>query len=109
MADYQRIYRIARRVPEGRVTTYGWIARAAGCGARQVGYAMAAVKPNDRVPWHRVVNREGRISPRGGGEGESRQRGRLEAEGVVFDASGRIDLDRFGWSPDPDLEELPLV
>lgn len=94
---YERIYEVASRIPEGKVATYGQIARMAGIprGARQVGYAMAALgrgRPRLEVPWHRVVNAKGESSI--GGE----QVTRLESEGVVFDELGRIDLRRFGWS-----------
>jgi methylated-DNA-protein-cysteine methyltransferase-like protein len=98
---YERIYEVTSRIPRGKVATYGQIARVAGVpkGARQVGYAMAALgrgRPRPDVPWHRVVNAKGESSI--GGE----QVARLESEGVAFDAQGRIDLRRFGWS---DVEE----
>jgi methylated-DNA-protein-cysteine methyltransferase-like protein len=94
---YERIYEVVERIPAGRVATYGQVARLAGIpkGARQVGYAMAALgrgAPRPEVPWHRVVNAKGESSI--GGE----QITRLEAEGVSFDERGRIDLKRFGWA-----------
>lgn len=97
----ERIYTLVRRIPRGRVATYGQIAHLAGFPrhARQVGYAMAALDADD-VPWHRVVNAQGRISLRRRGEGAQEQRGRLEREGVAFDADGRIDLQRWQWRPD---------
>jgi len=64
-----------------------------------VGYALAALAPGTDVPWQRVVNARGRLSPRRDAERYSLQRQLLLAEGVTFDASGRIDLDRFGWRP----------
>jgi methylated-DNA-protein-cysteine methyltransferase-like protein len=93
---YERIYDVAKRIPRGEVATYGQIAHMVGMpkAARQVGYAMAALgrgAPRPDVPWHRVVNAKGESSI--GGE----QIERLKAEGVVFDANGRIDLRRFGW------------
>jgi len=93
---YERIYEVTKRIPAGKVATYGQVARIAGIpkGARQVGYAMAALgrgAPRSDVPWHRVVNAKGESSI--GGE----QITRLEAEGVVFDERGRIDLKRFAW------------
>lgn len=92
---YKRIYAEVRRIPSGRVSTYGGIARRlGGCGARQVGYAMAALPDGSPVPWHRVINHKGEISLR---EGAARQRALLEAEGVLFDLKGRIDLSRYGW------------
>lgn len=100
VSSYQRYYDVVRRVPRGRVTTYGTVAREAGLPgrARQVGYAMAALGDGHDVPWHRVINAKGEISPRAGGSPfASIQRSLLEAEGVAFDARGRIDLERFGW------------
>ncbi len=99
---YPAIYRVVRRIPEGRVATYGQVAFLAGAGgqARLVGYAMHAAAPDDRVPWHRVVNARGEISARSAGPGASvMQRLRLEREGVEFDARGRIALERFRWAP----------
>jgi len=89
-------YAAAQSVPEGRVATYGQIAEAAGfprC-ARQVGQALSALPADTSVPWHRVVNAKGEISLR---ENAPNQRRLLEAEGVTFDARGKIDLARFSW------------
>jgi methylated-DNA-protein-cysteine methyltransferase-like protein len=100
VSSYARFYDVVRRIPPGRVTTYGTVAREAGFPghARQVGYAMAALGDDHDVPWHRVVNARGEISRRSGGETFERiQRLLLESEGVPFDARGRIDLDRVGW------------
>ncbi len=100
MSTYEQFYEVARRIPAGRVTTYGSVAREAGLEgrARQVGYAMAALSEHHDVPWHRVVNARGEVSRRSGGSAfEQIQRVLLEAEGVAFDERGRIDLDRFGW------------
>ncbi len=95
---YTRIYALVRRIPRGRVATYGQVAVMVGrCSARTVGFAMAAVPSGPDVPWHRVINREGRISERRGGGGGIRQRQMLEAEGVYFDRDGRVDFARFGW------------
>lgn len=98
---YRRIYAAVRRVPKGRVATYGQIASLAGLAgrARQVGYALHALAASDGVPWQRVVNARGEVSLRSEPGAERLQRALLEAEGVVFDRSGRIDLARFGWSP----------
>lgn len=97
---YQRVYGIVKRIPQGRVATYGQIARLARLagGARQVGYALRALA-DDSVPWHRVINAEGRISPRADAEFVHIQRQLLEAEGVWFDEAGRVPLARFRWEP----------
>jgi methylated-DNA-protein-cysteine methyltransferase-like protein len=68
--------------------------------ARQVGWALSALAGDDDVPWHRVVNAKGEISPRGVREFGDLQRALLEAEGVDFDARGRIDLARHAWKPE---------
>jgi methylated-DNA-protein-cysteine methyltransferase-like protein len=93
---FLRVYALVRRIPRGRVTSYGAIARALGAprGARTVGWALSACKPG--VPWHRVVNAGGKISWRPTG-GPRLQRVLLKREGVRFDREGRIDLDAFGW------------
>lgn len=97
---YSSVYGLVRRIPAGCVTTYGDIARLLGRprAARQVGYALAALDDDSDVPWHRVVNAQGRISPRGSGGSDELQRLLLEDEGVHFDDDDRIDLVRFGWS-----------
>ena len=106
-----RVWALVRRVPPGRVTTYGQIATLLGSPrvARQVGYAMAAVRPEDDVPWHRVINAQGRISHRDDLGRAERQRQLLEAEGVAFDESGRVDLDTHRWTfPDVTWPDDPL-
>lgn len=100
MTTYAQYWEVARRIPRGRVATYGQIAALAGLPgrARQAGYAMAALPDESDVPWHRVVNARGEVSRRAGGSAfEKIQRALLEAEGIMFDASGRIALDRYGW------------
>ena len=98
---YPQIHDVVRRIPRGRVATYGQVARLAGIPghARQVGYALHALPEGSRVPWHRVVNRAGAISPRRAPGFDRVQRVLLEAEGVRLDAKGRISLDRFLWVP----------
>ena len=98
---YNRIYAVVRRIPRGRVATYGQVARLAGLPghARQVGYALHAMATERHVPWHRVINARGEVSPRSDPGSDAAQREFLEHEGVVFDRSGRIDLARFQWRP----------
>jgi methylated-DNA-protein-cysteine methyltransferase related protein len=91
------IYAAVRRIPRGRVATYGDVAAAAGLEghARQVGYALHDLPPGSNVPWHRVINAKGEISPRSAGDSHELQRLLLEAEGVEFDLAGRVDLKKF--------------
>jgi methylated-DNA-protein-cysteine methyltransferase related protein len=98
---HARIYAAIRRIPRGRVATYGQIAELARIGRqpRLVGYALAALPDGTTVPWHRVVNAQGRISPRGTPGWDRLQRALLEREGVAFDARDRLDLARVRWQP----------
>jgi methylated-DNA-protein-cysteine methyltransferase related protein len=96
---YSRITKVVCRIPKGRVATYGQIARLAGMPGhgRLVGYALHRLPEGSPAPWHRVVNRLGRISlPPEPFEG-SLQRRLLESEGVHFDAEDAIPLKRFQW------------
>jgi len=96
----RRVIELIAAIPRGKVATYGGIAAMAGSprAARQVVRVLHSSSRKEGLPWHRVINREGRISlpdMRGGDE----QRELLEAEGVVFSPDGRIDLDRHLWRP----------
>jgi len=103
---YERIYAVVRQIPRGKVATYGQAAGiVGGCSARMVGYAMAALPHNTDVPWQRVINRMGKVSPRSGGAGGALQRQMLEDEGVRFDRDGRVDFGEVGWRG-PDWEWL---
>ena len=101
---YRRIYQVVRRIPRGRVATYGQLAELAGIpgGARVAGAAMRGCPSELGLPWHRVVGKRSRgmakvsiLDPVGGGI----QRSMLEDEGVLFTAAGSIRLDDFGWLP----------
>lgn len=96
---YSRIYAVVRRIPRGRVASYGQVAALAGLHgrARQVGYALHALPDGTRVPWHRVINAAGRVSRRAVPGAELSQRMLLQREGVRFGAGGRIALARYGW------------
>lgn len=101
---YQTIYDIVGRIPAGRVATYGQVAALAGRPrhARQVGHALRVLPQDSDVPWYRVINAQGEISRRGDGGApgwEGFQRHLLEEEGVVFNSSNRVDLERYGWRP----------
>lgn len=99
--NYQRIYAVVRRIPRGRVATYGQIAYLAGLPnhARQVGYALHSLAADEAVPWQRVVNASGGVSPRCHPYAVLQQRELLEREGVEFDANDRIPLKRYLWRP----------
>jgi len=97
MPPYSQIYVAVHQVPPGYVTTYGAVARQVGCTARTVGFAMAALPPGHDVPWQRVINSQGRVSPRANGDGSHVQQVLLEAEGVCFDDRQRVDLERYTW------------
>jgi methylated-DNA-protein-cysteine methyltransferase-like protein len=94
-----RIIALISKIPRGRVATYGQIAALAGTpnAARQVARLLHSSSGKHGLPWHRVINSQGKISlPPGGGC--ELQLSLLEAEGVLFEA-GRVNLDRFGWRP----------
>ena len=97
-----RIREAVRRIPRGRVATYGQVAVLAGLSGqpRLVGYALSALPEDSPVPWHRVVNALGKISPRSdGGGSDELQRRLLETEGIRFGPGGAISLSRFRWTP----------
>ncbi|MGH7358469.1 MAG: MGMT family protein, partial [Candidatus Rokuibacteriota bacterium] len=103
-SSYDRIYATVRRIPRGRVATYGQVASVAGLPghARQVGYALHALPSGSSVPWHRVINAQGRVSARSRTGWEMEQRLRLEIEGVRFGDGGRVLLRRYLWEPRAD-------
>lgn len=98
--DYrERVFKIVRKIPRGRVMTYGQIAEILGEGytPRTVGFVMHSA--NDKTPWHRVINAQGGCSTRGLVLPHDKQQRMLEAEGVSFDERGRCDLQSFLWIP----------
>ena len=98
---YGRILDVVRRIPYGQVATYGQVALiAGGCTPRMVGYCLASLDHGSDVPWQRVINYKGGISPRSTGHGSEMQRLLLEDEGVEFDELGRVSFRRFGWMED---------
>jgi methylated-DNA-protein-cysteine methyltransferase-like protein len=90
--------RAVKRIPRGRVSTYGAIAELAGLPrrARLVGTVLRQTPSSRDLPWFRVINASGRISFPVGSDAYSRQRKKLEAEGVVF-SGGRVAMARYGW------------
>lgn len=99
MTVFEKIYEVVRTIPRGRVATYGQVALLAGNPrwARVVGYALHNNPQPGVIPCHRVVNREGRVAEAFAFGGGSIQRSLLEAEGVIFDDDGRVDLNRYGF------------
>ena len=96
-----RVYAVVRRIPRGRVATYGQVAAAAGFphAPRLAGYALYALPEGTPLPWHRVVGAQGRLSlARLSPDGALTQRMRLELEGVRFDARGRFELRAIVWA-----------
>jgi len=98
--DYrERVFRIVRSIPRGRVMTYGQIAEILGEGytPRTVGFVMHS--SNDKTPWHRVINAQGGCSTRGVVLPHDKQQRMLEAEGVSFNERGRCELQEYLWIP----------
>lgn len=99
--DYrERVFRIVRSIPRGRVMTYGQIAEILGEGytPRTVGFVMHS--SNDKTPWHRVINAQGGCSTRGLVLPHDKQQRMLETEGVRFNERGRCELQEFLWIPE---------
>jgi methylated-DNA-protein-cysteine methyltransferase-like protein len=96
---FEQVYQVVRRIPPGKVATYGQVARILGKprGARTIGWALHSIPEGSNVPWHRVINARGIITLDAHGPGGAIQRALLEAEGIVFDEEGRIDLEAYGW------------
>jgi methylated-DNA-protein-cysteine methyltransferase-like protein len=99
-STYARIYAMVKRIPRGRVATYGQVATLAGLDghARQVGYALHNLPARSNVPWHRVINARGEVSPRSAGDSHELQRMLLEAEGVEFSLDGHVALKKYRWN-----------
>ncbi|MCL0043270.1 MGMT family protein [Dehalococcoidia bacterium] len=97
---FETIYAIVSEIPYGRVASYGQIAEMVPISsARIVGFALASLNGSqEEIPWHRVVNRKGEISPRHP-EQMLVQKNKLLHEGIHFEANGSIDFDVFGWQP----------
>lgn len=92
------VWQVVDGIPRGHVLTYGDVARLAGMSraARRVSQAMRRAPRSMKLPWHRVVNAQGKISFPADSSGYAEQKHRLEKEGVVF-VNGKIDLERFGY------------
>ncbi len=113
-----RIQDLTKQIPKGRVATYGQLSFLAGAAsARIAGHAMARLPNRSDVPWHRVVNSQGKLAPRKEGGPSAEQARRLRAEGVFLDKLGRVDFKSVAWAGPPwqwldaqgyDLEDLAL-
>ncbi len=104
----QRVLELVARIPPGRVVTYGQLALLAGKpgAARQAGFVLHSLAGHRTLPWQRVINAQGRVSTHKLGFGDLQER-LLEAEGVLFGASGRCDLKRLQWWPDEEASGPP--
>jgi methylated-DNA-protein-cysteine methyltransferase-like protein len=103
MSSYETIYNVVRKIPHGQVATYGQVADLANLPgrARLVGYALFRVAPDADIPWHRVINAKGKISESPVRYGSDHwQRSLLEAEGIQFDRTGKINLRQYRWLAD---------
>jgi methylated-DNA-protein-cysteine methyltransferase-like protein len=98
----QRIWQVIAAIPKGRVCSYGGIAKLAGLGngARQTAWALRYLPRDTKIPWHRVINAQGKISMPVGSRGYREQRKRLKSEGVTFNESGRLASKTFWWQGD---------
>jgi len=98
---YERVYKAVKKIPKGKVATYGQIASFLGepRAARAVGYALNALKKQQEqeIPWQRVINAKGEISFKGDTIRAKLQRKLLEQEGIVFNIVAQIDLTIYGW------------
>ncbi len=96
---YERVYALVSQVPAGKVVTYGQVAALLGSprAARAVGYALRYLPRGSGVPWHRVINHQGHISPRFPSESPLLQRQLLEQEGIVFTTEECVNLAQYRW------------
>jgi methylated-DNA-protein-cysteine methyltransferase-like protein len=104
-SKHQKIWSVVSSIPKGSVSTYGDIAGFAGyprC-ARMVGGALRAAPASLNLPWHRVINAQGKISFPVGGEKAGKQKELLEAEGIVF-LSSKVNLKNYAWAGNLDSE-----
>ncbi|MEL7507879.1 MAG: MGMT family protein [Cyanobacteria bacterium J06633_23] len=105
--SYDLIYAVVRKIPAGKVATYGQVAELAGLigKPRVVGYALYKVAPEDDIPWQRVINAKGEISTSAFRDGsDDLQRVLLEDEGIEFEGN-KINLSKYRWQPSPDMIE----
>ncbi len=98
---YEQVYKVVKKIPKGKVSSYGRIAVLVGKprAARAVGYALNSLKKEQeqKVPWQRVINSQGKISFRGDSHRAILQKKILESEGVKFSKAEIVDWNLFGW------------
>ena len=101
----QKIWNVVAAIPSGRVASYGQVAELAGIGraARMIGQSLGRAPDRATLPWHRVLNAQGRISIPKSSRAHKEQIRRLTSEGVIVD-NGKVDMKRYRW--EPDLDEL---
>ena len=102
---FERVYEIVKQIPEGKVTSYGAIAKALGTArsARMVGWAMNASHKTEDVPAHRVVNRKGLLSGKHHFDGTNLMQQLLENEGIEVVDNQIVDFEKYFWEPKMDL------
>ena len=102
MDTFNKIYEVVKRIPKGRVASYGTVAAMAGNPrwARVVGYALHVNPEPGKIPCHRVVTKNGEVSKAFAFGGENMQRTLLSEEGVEFLEDGRVDMKKYGWMGD---------
>jgi methylated-DNA-protein-cysteine methyltransferase-like protein len=99
MTFFERVYKLVKQIPPGKVATYGQIAEILGTrDARKVGFALHANR-DPKVPCHRIVNKEGRLAPNYAFDGWREQKRKLFEEGIIFKDEMRVDLEKCRWKP----------
>lgn len=103
---FEKVYRVARLIPEGRVTSYGAIAKFLGAArsARMVGWAMNASTNMEDIPAHRVVNKAGLLTGKHHFEGTNLMQQLLESEGVIVVDHQIVNLEKYFWDPFTELK-----
>lgn len=96
---FQRVYEVVRKIPEGKVATYGQIAKILGTrDVRKIGFALHANPDSSSTPCHRVVNKDGRLAPGYAFGGPNEQKMKLVSEGVTFKGGYLVDLEKCLWN-----------
>ena len=97
---YEHFYDLINQIPKGKVATYGDIAKLADCrSARAVGFALNQLPEGSKVPWQRVINSQGKVSPRRNSDGHLVQKLILQKEGIDF-INDKVDLKKYRWCPE---------